>query len=109
LQKYSTISQPTGTSIKYTPLKGKQEVRVPGPGLQACNPSVPEAETGGSHIQGHPGLHCETLLKKKEEEQKRVRGWRREREKKEEKEEERENELVWILAFILLFPSLATG
>jgi hypothetical protein len=33
--------------------------------VQICNPVSWEAETGGTGIQGLPGLHCETLFPNK--------------------------------------------
>jgi hypothetical protein len=33
--------------------------------VHTCNPSAQEAEAGGSRVQGQPGLHSETCLKKK--------------------------------------------
>jgi hypothetical protein len=34
--------------------------------MHPCNPSTWEAKTGGSQVQGQPGLHRENLTKKKE-------------------------------------------
>jgi hypothetical protein len=44
--------------------------------MQTCNPSTQEAETGGSWVQGQPGLYNETLSQQNKTKQKSIQEFR---------------------------------
>jgi hypothetical protein len=71
-----------GTKVKWhtKPLaefSNRKVTGVLGLVLHACSTSTQKAEAGGSHVQGQPGLHSETLsLKKKKNGGGRISHWK---------------------------------